>query len=96
MALTVLAYQRFPPRAVGTPSAFNAWAILGRLAPAFRICRMRSRSSSGIERGRPSFTPCARFAASASLVRWPMILRSNWAADACAPDGDGTPLGAPR
>jgi hypothetical protein len=29
-------------------------------------------------RGRPSCTPCAFVTASASFVRWPINLRSNW------------------
>src|SRR5262249_59070539 len=39
---------------------------------------MRRTTACGTVGGRPNLTPLAFFAASASLVRWPISRRSNW------------------
>ncbi|MEA2160729.1 MAG: hypothetical protein QOD66_3109 [Solirubrobacteraceae bacterium] len=53
--------------------------MAARERPAFRSEAMRLLTAVGIDTGRPRRTPLARFAASASRVRWPISLRSNCA-----------------
>ena len=54
--------------------------------PPLRSARIRRASPGAIVGGRPSRTPCARFTAKASRVRWPIRRRSNCAkvASTCA------------
>ena len=77
-ARTVAGYQRAPPWAVGTASAFNFSARQSLLAHAPNPLP----HVLGIDRGRPSRTPSRLFAASPARVRSPIALRSHCATEA--------------
>jgi hypothetical protein len=65
-------------------------AIAEEVSPRFRIRLIRLTSSVGIVPGLPTVTPCDRFTARASRVRWPMNSRSDSATQARVQLTDGT------